>query len=270
LLEGNEFVGTTVMMTQAQMEWLQFIISNYDDINLSGRIKELLDLLALIKSALPFQDEVSAMLEESRNELMNLKDSLTNRSFTGEGFKNILKIYVNSETLKLNLLHLTTALGQDAKAVNLREYVEHFINFLDSVKFFNQEGLKNISDKTAVMYFPFSLPYDGGMDTKASLFIYPEFDDLGKIKQDLVSLTLLIETEHLGPMRISLKVWQKNISCTVAVDDMGTKVCIDDNAHHLSKRLKDLRYMLNNFRCILKDGRDNDALLESPRLELKV
>lgn len=265
-LQGPETLFISSMSNQ-RLDWLRLLLSN-TDASLFKDMKEILGLLASIKAAASGKG-LTGLLDSVENALLPLQEALAGKDFSGALVKSIIRLYTQAEDLKLNLLTLLVSLPKDEpQAAALKEKVGSFLNYLESVNFFNREGVNDTAAKTLFLYFPFAVASSQGKDKKLELVIYPEKDAKGRLRPDVYSFNITIDTESLGRVKVFMQVNKNRVSCNVGLDDPSAFTLFERSAPDLSIRLKKIRFILNSFDCC--ETRVEDYLPTLlPRLEVK-
>jgi hypothetical protein len=263
--QGNDalFVSS---MSGRRLDWLRVLLGN-TDVSLFKDIKEMLGLLASIRTA-SYANNLSGLLNSAESAFSSLAGSLENKDFTATFVQGIIRLYLNAEEVKLDLLNLLVSLPKDdPQAAQLREKVSGFLNYLESVNFFNREGAQDTS-KAPFLYFPFHVPSEHGKDKKLELVVYPSVDDKGKVRQDAFSFNIIVDTESMGRVKVFTQVNKNRVSCNVGVENPSAFSLFEQGAEDLSARLKKIRFVLNSFDCCEAKVEDYLPTL-LPRLEMK-
>ncbi len=254
-------------MSGRRLDWLRILLGN-PNASLFNDLKEMLGLLAGIKAASGSGD-LAGKAASVENALLPFLNSLEARNFSADLVQGIIRLYIHAEEIKLDLLNLLSSLPAEGKeALQLKEKVGNFLNYLESVNFFNREGAGDNAAKTLFLYFPFSVPSPQGKDRKMELVVYPETDTKGRVRQDAFSFNIIIDTESLGRVKVFMQVNKNRVSCNVGAENQSAFSMLERSADDLSARLKKIRFVLNSFDCC--EARVDDYLPTLlPRLEMK-
>lgn len=254
-------------MSGRRLDWLRILLSN-PQASLFNDLKEMLGLLSAMRAA-SGSKEFAGIAASVENALLPFLNSLEARNFSADLVQGIIRLYSHAEDIKLDLLNLLSALPKEGKeALQLKEKISSFLNYLESVNFFNREGATDNAAKTLFLYFPFTVPTPQGKDRKMELVIYPETDSKGKINQNAFSFNLIIDTESLGRVKVFMQVNKNRVSCNVGAESQSAFSVLERSADDLSTRLKKIRFVLNSFDCC--EARVDDYLPTLlPRLEMK-
>lgn len=254
-------------LSNQRLDWLRLLLGNAD-VSLYKDMKDIMGFLAAIKTT-AYGRNIAELLDAIENTLSPLQESLASKDFTGTVVQNIIRLYIQAEDTKFDLLNLLVSLPKDLpEAAGLKEKVGRFLNYLESVNFFNREGVNDVGAKVLFLYFPFTIPSPGGKDKKLELVIYPEKDAKGRVRTDVYSFNIIIDTESLGRVKVFMQVNKNRVSCNVGVENPSVFTEFERNITDLSLRLKKIRFVLNSFDC--SESRVEDYLPTLlPRLEVK-